>query len=138
MAEGTIEEEIAMEDYSDAAATFGDRLALAREAQGMTQEELARRLGIRLQTLRNWEDDRSEPRANRLQMLAGVLGVSMIWILTGEGEGGPAVRAPDTKSISSELSALLGEIRELRVANSKANNRLARLERRLREMAEIA
>lgn len=138
MIEGMIEEEIAMEDYSDAAATFGDRLALAREAQGMTQEELARRLGIRLQTLRNWEDDRSEPRANRLQMLAGVLGVSMIWILTGEGEGGPTVRAPDARSISSELSALLGEIRELRVANTKANNRLARLERRLREMAEIA
>ncbi|HUF85846.1 MAG TPA: helix-turn-helix transcriptional regulator [Thermohalobaculum sp.] len=124
-----------MEDYSEAAATFGDRLTLAREAQDMNQEDLARRLGIRLQTLRNWEDDRSEPRANRLQMLAGVLGVSMIWLLTGEGEGGPAVGAGEARSISVELSSLLNEIRELRVANSKANNRLARLERRLREMA---
>lgn len=127
-----------MEDYSEAAATFGDRLTLAREAQGMGQEELARRLGIRLQTLRNWEDDRSEPRANRLQMLAGVLAVSMVWLLTGEGDGGPAVRARDTRNISGELSALLGEIRELRVANTKANNQLAKLEKRLREMAEIA
>lgn len=133
-----IEEDFRMDDYSDAAATFGDRLALAREAQGMTQEELARRLGVRLQTLRNWEDDRSEPRANRLQMLAGVLGVSMIWLLTGEGEGGPSLAAREPKSISAELSAVLGEIRELRVANTKANSRLARLERRLREMAEIA
>jgi transcriptional regulator with XRE-family HTH domain len=133
-----IEEEFVMEDYSEAAATFGDRLTLAREAQGMGQEELARRLGIRLQTLRNWEDDRSEPRANRLQMLAGVLAVSMVWLLTGEGDGGPVVRARDTRNISAELSALLGEIRELRVANTKANNQLAKLEKRLRAMAEIA
>ena len=133
------EEEIGMEeDYSEGAATFGDRLTLAREAQGMSQEDLARRLGIRLQTLRNWEDDRSEPRANRLQMLAGVLAVSMVWLLTGEGDGGPAVRTGAPRSISAELSALLGEIRELRVANTKANNRLARLERRLREMSEIS
>lgn len=127
-----------MDDYSEAAATFGDRLTLAREAQAMSQEELARRLGIRLQTLQNWEADRSEPRANRLQMLAGVLGVSMIWLLTGEGEGGPSLRERDRKSISAELSGLLGEIRDLRIANAKANDRLAKLERRLREMAEIA
>lgn len=132
------EEDLVMEDYSEAAATFGDRLTLAREAQGMSQEDLARRLGIRLQTLKNWEDDRSEPRANRLQMLAGVLGISMVWLLTGEGEGGPSLRAREERTVSAELSALLNEIRELRVANSKANNRLARLERRLREMAESA
>lgn len=127
-----------MDDYSDAAATFGDRLALAREAQGMSQAELARRLGVRLQTLRNWEDDRSEPRANRLQMLAGVLGVSMIWLLTGEGEGGPSLASREPGRISAELSAVLGELRELRLANTGANDRLARLERRLRRMAEIA
>jgi transcriptional regulator with XRE-family HTH domain len=133
-----IEEDIRMEDYSDASATFGDRLALAREARMMTQEELARRLGVRLQTLRNWEDDRSEPRANRLQMLAGILGVSMVWLLTGEGDGGPSLAAGEPRSVSAELSAVLGEIRALRVANTKANDRLARLERRLREMAAIA
>ncbi len=132
-----IEEDFVMEDYSEAAATFGDRMTLAREAQGMNQEDLARRLGIRLQTLRNWEDDRSEPRANRLQMLAGVLGVSMVWLLTGEGEGGPSVRSRDETSISGELAALLNEIRDLRIANTKANNRLAKLERRLREMSEV-
>ena len=127
-----------MDDYSEAAATFGDRLTLAREAYDITQEELARRLGVRAQTLKNWEADRSEPRANRLQMVAGVLGVSMIWLLTGEGEGGPALHDREPRSVSAELSALLGEIRDIRMANHKANDRLAKLERRLREMAEIA
>ena len=52
-------------------ATFGDRLAGAREAAGLSQEELATRLGVRLETLEAWEDDLADPRANRLQMLAG-------------------------------------------------------------------
>ncbi len=131
-----IQEELAMDDYSEGAATFGDRLALARESQNLTQEQLARRLGLRMQTIRNWESDRSEPRANKLQMLAGFPNVSMIWLLTGEGDGGPAVRNDETKTLPAELSALLGEIRDIRMTNVKANDRLAKLEKRLREMSE--
>jgi transcriptional regulator with XRE-family HTH domain len=132
-----IQEELSMDDYSEGAATFGDRLALAREGQNLTQEQLARRLGLRVQTIRNWEFDRSAPRANRLQMVAGFLNVSMIWLLTGEGEGGPVLRG-EGKTVSAELSGLLGEIRDIRLSNVKANDRLAKLEKRLREMAEVA
>ena len=127
-----------MDDYSEGAATFGDRLALAREGQNLTQEQLARRLGLRVQTIRNWEFDRSEPRANRLQMIAGFLNVSMIWLLTGEGAGGPTLRGDGTAAVSEELSGLLGEIREIRLSNVKANDRLAKLEKRLRGMSEVA
>jgi transcriptional regulator with XRE-family HTH domain len=131
-----IREEFVMDDYSEGAATFGDRLALAREAQHLTQEQLAKRLGLRLETIRNWEFDRSAPRANRLQMLAGFLNVSMVWLMTGEGEGGPHVHS-DTAGTSTELSELLGEIRAIRLANIKANDRLSKLEKRLREMTEL-
>ena len=124
-----------MDDYSEEAATFGDRLALARESQDLAQEQLAKRLGLRVQTIKNWESDRSEPRANRLQMIAGFLNVSMIWLLTGDG--GPALRTSG-KTLPAELSVLLGEIRDIRVANVRANDRLAKLEKRLREMAEQA
>ncbi|MEL6774542.1 MAG: helix-turn-helix transcriptional regulator, partial [Pseudomonadota bacterium] len=72
-----------MDDFSDRAATFGDRMALAREAQGLTQAQLARQLGLRVDSVRNWEADRAEPRANRLQMLAAFLNVSIVWLLTG-------------------------------------------------------
>ena len=132
-----IREELVMDDYSEGAATFGDRLALARESQNLTQEQLAKRLGLRVQTIRNWEFDRSAPRANRLQMIAGFLNVSMIWLLTGEGEGGPALRGA-ANTVSAELAALLGDIRDIRLANIKANDRLAKLEKRLRQMAEVA
>jgi len=131
-----IQEDLNMDDYSEGAATFGDRLALAREAQNLTQEQLARRLGLRTPTIENWECDRSEPRANRLQMLAGFLNVSMGWLLTGEGEGGPTLHSED-QTVSTTLSALLGEIRDIRVANIRANDRLAKLEKRLREMSEL-
>ena len=47
--------------YSPETATFGDRVAGARGAAGMTQQQLAKRLGIRLATLRSWENDLSEP-----------------------------------------------------------------------------
>ena len=73
--------------YGPEAATFGDRVAAAREQTGMTQAMLAKRLGVRLATLRGWEEDLSEPRANRLSMLAGLLNVSMMWLIDGEGEG---------------------------------------------------
>ena len=43
--------------YSEEQATFGDRVAGARDAVGLSQAELARKLGIKLKTLRAWEED---------------------------------------------------------------------------------
>jgi len=64
--------------FGPESATFGDRVAGAREAAGMTQAQLARRLGIKKTTLSGWEQDLSEPRANRLSMMAGLVNVSKI------------------------------------------------------------
>ena len=75
--------------YDPETTTFGDRLSGAREAAGMSQAALARRLGVKATTLRSWEEDRAEPRANRVQMLSGLLNVSLVWLLTGEGDGVP-------------------------------------------------
>jgi HTH-type transcriptional regulator, cell division transcriptional repressor len=116
--------------YGPDTATFGDRLAAAREAAGMEPRQLARRLGVRLSTLEGWENDVSEPRANRLSMMAGLLNVSIIWLLTGEGEG---VAGPEEESqITPEVNYLLAELRDLRGQIMKASERLARLEKRLR------
>jgi len=131
-----IQEDFEMDDYSEGAATFGDRLALAREAQNLTAEQLARRLGLRTETLQNWEADRSEPRANRLQMLAGFLNVSMVWLLTGEGEGAPAVGQAD--NVPAQVKALLDEVRDIRMMSARATERLSRMEKRLRELGEHA
>lgn len=116
--------------YGPDTATFGDRVAAAREAAGMTQKQMARRLGVKHGTVRDWEDDLSEPRANKLSMMAGLLNVSIIWLLTGEGEG---VAAPvDESPMTPDINALLVEIRDLKTQIGAAADRLGRLEKSLR------
>jgi transcriptional regulator with XRE-family HTH domain len=114
--------------YSNESATFGDRVAAAREALGLSQAELARRLGVKLKTLQGWEDDLSEPRANRLSMLAGILNVSLIWLLNGEGEG----LAEPGEAMPEELEGLLVELRELRGTLGRTAEKLGGVEKRLR------
>lgn len=117
--------------YSADMATFGDRVAAAREARGLSQRDLAHQLGIRADTLRGWEEDRTEPRSNRLQMLAGLLNVSIRWLLTGGGEGVPAPAAS-----AAAYSQIVTEVRGLRADVARTVDRLSRLERRLVELAE--
>lgn len=119
--------------YGPDAATFGDRVAGAREAANMEQAELARRLGIKKSTLAGWEDDISEPRANRLSMLAGLLNVSIKWLLTGEGEG-PA--GPDDFAQASDFSEILAELREIRAMMRTNAERAAKLEKKLRQLVQ--
>lgn len=114
--------------YDPKATTFGDRLSGAREKTGMEQEELARRLGVKLKTLRQWEDDISEPRANKLSMMAGMLNVSLLWLLTGEGEG-PG--GPDQGALSPDVKELLAELRVIQTQITTASDRLSRVERAL-------
>lgn len=116
--------------FSDEHATFGDRVAAARETVGLGQVDLARRLGVKEKTIRAWEDDTAEPRANKLQMLSGVLNVSMRWLLTGDGDG---VEAPgSTGELEPDVSALLVEMRALRGEAVQLGEKIGRLEKRLR------
>lgn len=88
--------------FADASATLGDRIAAARSSVGLTQAGLAARLGVGAKVVSGWENDRSEPRANRLAMLSGLLGVSVAWLLTGAGDGVPE---PDAASVAVASAA---------------------------------
>ena len=111
-------------------ATFGDRLAGARESGGLTQNQLAKNLGVKLSTLKNWEHDVSEPRANKLSMLAGLLNVSVMWLLNGEGEG---VDNPENlEGFTQEINDLFNELREVKSILRSSSDRLGALEKNLR------
>ncbi len=121
--------------YGPDAATFGDRVAAARERAGMTHGLLAKRLGVRPATLRAWESDASEPRANRLSMLAGLLNVSMMWLINGEGEG---IEAPtETAQVDGDIQVILTEMRVLRAEMLLNVEAMGRLEKRLRKMIDV-
>lgn len=123
--------------YGADVATFGDRLAGARDAAGLSQEDLAQRLGVRLTTLQNWEDDLAEPRGNRLQMLAGMLNVSLSWLLTAEGDG---LDAPDTapQPLSPAIEVALADLRLLRSRALALANDLAQVEKEMRQAMRSA
>jgi len=115
-------------------ATFGDRVAGAREQAGMSRSQLARRLGVKTGTLTAWEEDLSEPRANKLSMMAGLLNVSIKWLLTGEGDGmdGPS----GASGAQPEFADILAELREIRAEMRANTERTARLEKKLRILVQ--
>lgn len=116
--------------YGPETATFGDRLAAARDKTGMSQKDLTKRLGIKLSTLRSWEEDWAEPRANKLQMLSGLLNVSLTWLLTGEGDG---ITGPDDDvALPSDVNDILLQIRDVRTQMGRLADKLSLLEKRLR------
>ena len=90
---------------------------------------MARRLGVKLKTIKAWENDLAEPRANKLSMMSGLLNVSLLWLLSGEGEGPDA---PGTGELSSDITGMLTEIRDIRAQLALSTDRLGRLEKTLR------
>jgi transcriptional regulator with XRE-family HTH domain len=117
-------------------ATFGDRMAGAREAAGLSREEFATRLGVRLKTVAAWENDEFEPRGNRLQMMAGMLNVSIRWLLTGEGDDLAAPDAPGAMSLPAKVA--LAEITRLRTQLESVSRQMQQTEDRLRELLQAA
>ncbi|MCC5962584.1 MAG: helix-turn-helix transcriptional regulator [Rhodobacteraceae bacterium] len=116
--------------YSGDNATFGDRLTAARDAQGLSQTELARKLGVKLKTIQGWENDTSEPRANKLQMVAGLLNVSIRWLLTGEGEGVSEPATPE--EIAAGAQDILRDLQQMRTQMTQLATRMGKAEKRLR------
>ncbi len=90
-------------------STLGGRIESARLAQGLTSAQLAARMGVLTKTIRNWLTDRSEPRANKLVTLAGVLNVSVRWLMTGTKPdvGKDLDNSYETASLSSKMERLL-------------------------------
>ncbi len=64
--------------------SLGQRIAVLRREQGMTQEALSEALNITPQAVSKWENNQSCPDIMTLPPLAQLLGVSVDTLLTGE------------------------------------------------------
>lgn len=70
---------------------FGERVRHAREAVGLSQTEVADRMGVSPQGVQKWESGASFPRLSRLYRLAEVLTVPLSQLLPDNPEALPAV-----------------------------------------------
>ena len=56
--------------------TFGENLKRERKLCGLTQQELADKIGIKQQQLSQWENNKFEPTVSSIVVLAKALDVS--------------------------------------------------------------
>jgi transcriptional regulator with XRE-family HTH domain len=69
---------------NNVAMTIGQRLKQVRKERGLTQVELAARVGMKQSTLSDLELGKSAGTTN-LAVVASVLGVNALWLETGRG-----------------------------------------------------
>lgn len=81
--------------------TLGALIARTRKEKGMTQLELAEKMGVTDKAVSKWERDLSCPDVSSLPTLAQVLGVSLEELMQGKSE----TPAPENK-----VAALVGVI----------------------------
>ena len=113
-------------------ATFGGRVAAAREAQNMSQAVLAAKLGLTARTVAAWEAGQARPRPNKTQMLAAILNVSLRWLLSGAADEQVDSSAVPPRG-SEAVAAILAEMRVLKTELASSAQKLSRLEKRLQD-----
>ena len=107
--------------------TLGGRLHASRQNAGMSLQIAANLLGVKSSTLRSWENDRSEPRVNKLVALAGLLGVSPTHFLAEEGNNGSEVTI--SKARQNKLIEMLKEdISIVREQQKTLNERIEKMD----------
>ena len=64
--------------------TIGERITAARQSQGLTTLQCARRIGVSVRLWECWELDAAEPNLPQGVLAARVLGVPVFWLSLGE------------------------------------------------------
>lgn len=110
--------------------TLGGRLSRARDAANISLAVLARRVGTTKQAIIDWENDRAEPSVERLTLVAGVLDISLMWLLHGVGNAPANEIGPDPLAA---LNAQLERLRRMHEDTAQIIDRLGREISRLNE-----
>ncbi|MEM8935767.1 MAG: helix-turn-helix domain-containing protein [Pseudomonadota bacterium] len=67
--------------------TIGDRIRFSRKSLGLSQAELAGRVGVSQPAIANWESGAHDPRRIMMAKLAHVLDAPVEWLAEGERSG---------------------------------------------------
>lgn len=110
------------------ANTLGHRIKTRRQQMDLSTAALARRAGVTRETLAAWESGQSEPRANKLLMLAGILGTNVGWLLEGDESCGPS------PSPTNDVAALREQVGQMRGLVENLSTMLESLQQRVDEL----
>ena len=90
-----------------ATASFSDRIKLLIQRVG-SATEIARLCGFSEGVVRSWRDGNTDPSRARCVTLAKTLGISLVWLVAGEGaiQQDPTPPLPDEQYSGEVVSAL--------------------------------
>lgn len=83
-----------------------DRMRKLRKQLDLTQQEFADRIGMKRNTVANYETGRNEPSAAVISLICREFNVNENWLRTGEGE---MFCKLETNDIVAKATRLLGE-----------------------------
>ena len=69
--------------------TLREKLIVSRNKAGLSQMELAERLGVSWQAVSRWESGDTTPTMDKLKSLAKIYGVSLDWLFGDTADGEP-------------------------------------------------
>jgi len=92
--------------HSAPAGTFSDRIKLLIQRVG-SATEIARMCGFSEGVVRSWRDGNTDPSRARCVTLARTLGISLVWLVAGEGaiQMDPVANTRDDQYSSEVVSA---------------------------------
>ena len=117
-----------------------ERLKEIRKARGLTQKEFAARIGIKQNTIAQYEIGRNEPIDAVVSLICREYGVNEVWLRTGVGE----MFRPRTRE--DDIAAFFGQVlggrctdfqrRMVSVLSRLSAAEWELLERKIKELAE--
>ena len=114
---------------NDEDTTLGGRISMARETSGLSVGQVVKRLGVKATTYEAWEADRSEPRANKLVALAGILNISPPYLISGLGKQPSKLGLPERqiRQLTVQIEQLEQNLKTATVSLRKIKSVLAKM-----------
>lgn len=99
------ENENPVKEKNETPETLGERLASARKAKGLTQDDFAKYLDVTPQAISKWENNLSCPDILLLPKISEILGVSIEELLTGntKKEEKPKITVTDNSKLKLKI-----------------------------------
>lgn len=101
------------------AKTIGKRILNRRTSLRLSQDSLADHLSLTIETINNWETEKTVPFADQLIQLANILHSDVLWLISGNDECGEFTEPANTIT-SNQLYSWSADIGNCRMAISNA------------------